>query len=102
MHRLRGAVSMEEQRNRLGDYYTVTWKASAVQPTRVVMHYQQAATGAKILQMSRDLPNGLAGGKIEFAVTGDSYNKRGRVLTWRIRLMAGKQVLAEKRSYLWR
>lgn len=102
MYRLRGAVTMEERRGRLGDYYTVTWRALGAQPTRVVMDFQQAATGAEIHRMHSDLPAGAAEGKVEFKVAGDDYNTGGRVLAWRIRLMQGGSVLAEKRSYLWR
>ncbi len=102
MYRLKGAVTLEERRERLGDYYTVTWRAVGAQPTRVVMDYQQASTGAEVKRMSSDLPSGVPEGKVEFKVTGDAYNIGGRVLAWRIRLLQGDQVLAEKRSYLWR
>ena len=102
MYRLKGAVTLEERRERLGDYYTVTWKAIKTRPTRVVMDYQQAATGAKVLQQSVDLTEGSTGGKVEFAVIGSDYNNGGRVLAWRIRLMQGSSTIAEKRSYLWR
>ena len=102
MYRLKGAVTLEERRERLGDYYTVTWRAMGAQPTRLVMDYQQVATGAKILRQSRDLAVGVPGGKEEFRVVGADYNESGRVLAWRIRLLQGDRVLAEKRSYLWR
>lgn len=102
MYWLKGAVSMNERRKRLGDYYTVAWRAGESQPTHVVMDYQQASTGVRVKRMSSDLPFGVSEGKLEFKVTGDSYNNGGRVLVWRIRLLQGDKVLAEKRSYLWR
>lgn len=102
MYRLKGAVTLEERKERLGDYYTVTWAALGAQPTRVVMDFQQAATGAKVIRMSQDLPAAASEGKVEFQVTGDAYHQGGRVLSWRIRLLQGETVLAEKRSYLWR
>ena len=102
MYRLKGAVTLEERKERLGDYYTVTWKAIKSRPTRVVMDYQQAATGAKILQQSHNIAPGATGGKVEFSVIGSDYNNGGRVLSWRIRLMQGDSTIAEKRSYLWR
>ena len=98
MYRLKGAVTLEERRERLGDYYTVTWRALGAQPTRIVMDYQQAATGAEVLRQSRDLASDVAEGKEEFSVVGVDYNKGGRVLAWRIRLLQGDRVLAEKRS----
>ncbi|MFK7909819.1 MAG: hypothetical protein AB8F34_04370 [Akkermansiaceae bacterium] len=102
MYRLKGAVTLEEQQERLGDYYTVTWRALGAQPTGVVMDFNQASTGADVHRMHSDLPAGAASGKVEFKVSGDDYNIGGRVLAWRIRLMQDNKILAEKRSYLWR
>lgn len=101
-YRLRGAVTLEQRQKRLGQYYTVSWNASAGQPTRVVMEYQQAGTGSLVKKLAHDLPQQQSAGKVEFQVVGDDYNKGGRVLAWRVRLLAGDRVLAEKRSYLWR
>ncbi len=104
MYRLRGAVTLEERRHRLGQYYTVSWKNEqmAQGPMKVVMDYQQAATGSRVLRMSRELPADRASGRVEFQVTGESYRIGGRVLAWRIRLLRGDELVAEKRSYLWR
>ena len=101
-YRLKGAVTLDERRERLGQYYTVSWNSSAGRPTRLVMDFQQAATGSTVKRMSRDLPPKKSAGKVEFRVAGSDYNQGGRVLAWRIRLLAGDQVLREKRSYLWR
>jgi len=106
LYRFRGAVTMEEKRNRLGHYYSVDWvkpaEARSDEKMQLVMNYQQAATGAKVLTMKRDLPEGETSGKGEFQVAGESYRVGGRVLAWQIQLMQGGKVLAEKRSYLWR
>lgn len=104
MYRLRGAVTLEERQRRLGQYYTVSWKndQAAQGPMTVVMDYQQAATGSQVLRMSRDLPAGQTSGSVEFQVTGESYRIGGRVLAWRIRLLRADEIVAEKRSYLWR
>ncbi|MGB1260144.1 MAG: hypothetical protein ACPG6P_08900, partial [Akkermansiaceae bacterium] len=75
---------------------------TAGQPTHVVMDYQQAATGSKVLRKTHNLPAATPSGKVEFHVTGENYRTQGRVLSWRVRLMQGKKVLSEKRSYLWR
>lgn len=104
MNRLRGAVSIEEQRKRLGQYYTVSWQNTGNHPgpLKIVMEYQQAATGSKILKMSRDLPANEISGVAEFAVNGDAYLKGGRILAWRISMLSGNKVVAEKHSYLWK
>ena len=104
MHRMRGAVTIEERSQRLGQYYSVSWKndGSTTGPLKIVMDYQQSATGAKVLTMSKDLPAGEAAGRVEFIVSGESYRTNGRVLAWRIRMMSGSEVISEKRSYMWR
>ncbi len=104
MYRLRGAVTLEERQERLGQYYTVTWKnnQASMGPMKIIMDYQQAATGSKNLRMSRDLPSDQTSGQVEFKVTGEAYRRGGRILAWRIRMIQGDKIISEKRSYLWR
>lgn len=104
MYRLRGAVTMEERKARLGQYFTVHWKndQSGSQPLKVVMDYYQAATGSRLKQMSRELPAGQTEGRIEFRVAGEDYRVGGRVLAWRVRLLRAGKVIAEQHSYLWK
>lgn len=104
MYHFRGAVSLKERRNRLGDYYVVTWTNNNLTqgPMKIIMDYQQAASGAKILHLHRNLPNHTTSGKVEFKVTGEPYRVGGRVLAWRVRLIQGGKLIAEKHSYLWR
>ena len=86
LKRLYGAVSLEERRERLGLYYTVRWNGPAGReqdPVKIVFDYRQAATGAKILTMTEERP-GTAQGKVEFAVTGEAYRERGRVLAAKV------------------
>ena len=103
-YRLKGAVTNTERQSRLGQYYTVRWQSvdRATSSLRIVMDYEQAATGAKKLQMIQELPANEDSGTIEFQITGENYRKNGRVLSWRVRLMDGSQIIDEKRSYLWR
>ena len=104
MYRMRGAVSREERSQRLGQYYSVRWSNNdnAQGPLTIIMDYQQAATGSKVLTMSHDLPATETNGLVEFSVSGESYRTGGRVLAWRIRMMSGDEMLSEKRSYMWR
>ncbi|MGB1874825.1 MAG: hypothetical protein ACPH5P_03160 [Akkermansiaceae bacterium] len=104
MYRMRGEVSIEERNKCLGQYYSVKWKheGSRGASRKILMDYRQAATGSKILSMSRELPADANSGLVEFSVAGESYRTRGRVLAWRIRLLSDKEVIEEKRSYLWR
>lgn len=99
LRRLHGAVSMEERRQRLGQYYTVIWNAEAGYKKEIVFRYQQG--GSRVKTMRRSLPAGYATGKEEFAIIGDDYFKNGRVLAWKIDLTANGETIASKQSYLW-
>ncbi len=106
LYRLRGAVTMEERRSRLGHYYTVMWKNDQAGEhggdMKVVMEYQQAATASKVLRMSREIPGDEASGKVEFRITGEAYRVGGRVLAWRVQLLRDGKVIADEQSYLWK
>lgn len=104
LYRMRGAVTLEQRRNRLGDYYTIYWNTAeaASGNLKVVFEYQQATTASKILTMTRDIPASQTSGSVEFRIAGEAYREGGNVLAWRARLMKGGRVIAMKRSYLWR
>ena len=103
--RLRGAVSMEERRQRLGQYYTLVWNDPAGAGTgtvEVVFEYQQGASASRIKRMRRAFPAADSSGTAEFAVIGDDYFKGGKVLAWRASVSRGGRVLASRQSYLWK
>lgn len=99
LRRLYGAVSLEERKGRLGQYYAALWSADPGAEKEIVFSYQQG--GSKIKEMRRTIPAGTATGKEEFAVIGDDYFTNGRVLTWKMDLIVGGQIIASKKSYLW-
>ncbi len=98
-----GAVSMEERRGRLGQYYTVLWNDSegAGSSHTVVFEFQQGGSGSLIKKRTVSFANGDASGKAAFSVIGDDYFKSGKVLAWKISLLRGKEVISTKQSYLW-
>lgn len=103
--RLRGAVSMAERRQRLGQYYTLLWQDPAgvgQGPVEVVFQYQQGATASRVKRMIRNFPASAAKGSVEFAVIGDDYFTGGRVLAWKATVLRGGRELASRQSYLWR
>ncbi len=103
--RLRGAISMAERRQRLGQYYTILWsdpKGAGLGPVEVVFDYRQGASGSRVKQMTKTFPAGEAFGEATFAVAGDDYFLNGRVLAWQAKVFRGGRELAAKRSYLWR
>jgi hypothetical protein len=101
LRRLHGAVSLEERKQRLGQYYTVLWNTDAGAEKQIVFRYQQGGSGSRIKEMRRTLPAGQAQGKEEFSIIGDNYFKNGRVLAWKIDLTANGETIASKQSYLW-
>lgn len=103
--RLSGAVSLEERRQRLGQYYTLIWhdRAGAGNGTvQLVFQYQQGATASRIKRMTRDFSADSTHGKAEFAIIGDDFVKNGKVLAWKATLLRGGRELASQQSYMWR
>lgn len=102
--RLRGAVSMEERRQRLGQYYTLIWSdpnGMKSGPVEVVFEYRQGRTSSKVKRMSEIFPASETGGTVEFAVIGDNYFDNGKVLAWRASLRRAGEEIAVRKSYLW-
>ncbi len=102
--RLRGAVSMEERKGRLGQYYTILWSdpsGAGEGSVEVIFQYQQGASGSRVKRMSKSFPASDVEGTAEFAVIGDDYFSGGRVLAWKASVERGGRVLATRQSYLW-
>lgn len=99
--RLYGAVSVEERKQRLGQYFRVLWSADSGLEKEVIFQYQQGASGSLVKRMERRIPAGSARGVEEFGVIGDDYFDNGRVLAWKMTLRAGGEVISTKQSYLW-
>lgn len=102
-YRMKGAVSVKEQEARLGHYYTVDWKNDQVGEAdlTVLFEYNQAGTASQKLRMQKVVDGDLESGKLEFHVTGEPYRVNGQVLAWRVQLLRGDRVIAEKKSYMW-
>jgi len=102
--RLRGAVSMEQRRQRLGQYYTLIWsdpKGVGSGPVEVLFEYRQGGTASEIKRMSELYPASDSGGTLEFAVVGDNYFDNGKVLAWRASVLRAGEEIAVVKSYMW-
>jgi hypothetical protein len=102
--RLHGAITLEERRQRLGQYFTLTWHDPAGAgkgEVEILFEYQQGATASLVKRLSKTFPSADAGGSVEFAVIGDDYFTQGKVLTWKASLLRDKRVLSTRQSYLW-
>jgi hypothetical protein len=103
--RLHGAVSMEERRKKLGQYYTLLWNDSLGNDqgaVKLVFQYQQGASASRVKRMVKAFPASDTNGIAEFAIIGDDYFKGGKVLAWKATLLRGEREIASKQSYLWR
>ena len=99
--RLHGAVNLEERNARKGQYYNVSWHGlSGTHPVKMLFEYRQASSGAAIRKIEKTV-SASKDGKMEIRVTGDAYQKGGRVVSWRLSLYDGREVVAQKKSYLW-
>lgn len=104
-YRLHGAVTRDEQKARLGRYYTVVWRDTRPElPAELVFEYRQGGTQSKVLRKVYEFPAGRKPltRKSEFAVTGREFQEGGEVLAWRVILKEGGKVVGERTSYLWR
>lgn len=104
LRRLHGAVSMEERRNLLGQYYTLKWHhpdGQGTAPVTLTFEYQQGATASQVKSIRRAFPAADASGSTEIAITGDDYFHGGRVLAWRATLRRGGTTISTRQSYLW-
>ena len=58
LRRLYGAVSIEERKAKLGQYYTTLWSLpeSIGSDREIIFHYQQGGSGSLVKTMTRQLP----------------------------------------------
>ena len=99
--RLYGAISMEERRQRLGQYYSILWNAEAAAEKVILFEYLQGKSGSRVKTMRREIEPGTSSGEVNFNVIGDDYFNNGRVLAWKCSLISDGDVIATEQSYLW-
>lgn len=100
---LHGSVSVEERKQKIGQYYHVIWNETKTkaQPTKIVFEYLQAGSGSRVLREEQAVSStGVA--DAYFTIAGDRYAKKGRVLAWRASVQRDGKMLASKQSYMWR
>ena len=103
LRRLYGAISLEERKQKLGQYYTILWSLpdSTASAREIIFRYQQGGSGSRVKTMTRNLPQGTSDGKEEFGIIGDDYFNNGRVLAWKTDLLVDGAIIASEQSYLW-
>lgn len=99
---LHGAITMDERRERQGDYFTVFWKAEdRTQPVKVRLEYRQAKTGLTVKSVEQEVTEVHRNNTTKFAFIGNEYVTNGPVTSWRASIVRGKDTLVDYKSYLW-
>jgi hypothetical protein len=101
-HHLHGAVTQAQIMDRFGHYYTVFWKADdRTGPVTVRFEYQQALSGLSKRVQEQVVDDIHRNNVSKFQVTGAEYSKSGRVISWRVSVLRGKEELVSQQSALW-
>ncbi len=100
---LHGAVTVEERRQKIGQYYQVIWNqpGHSSSSMEVVFEYLQAGSGSRVKRLAQRAP---VQDRIDayFSIVGNDYHQNGRVLAWRVSLKDEGKEIASKQSYMWR
>lgn len=106
-----GAVTPNDERDRYGNYYSFFWRTRRAADLVFRLEYRQGRLGPFVQAREVAYP-GLRPGnhRTDFQVTGDDYQRDGRVSAWRAVLIErrgppgspGARIVALKQSALWR
>ncbi|MEG0024905.1 MAG: hypothetical protein RR553_08970 [Akkermansia sp.] len=102
---MHGAITLQEKKDRMGQYYYVLWQdGQPDQKAQLTMHYQQAATGSKVLTKTIIYPPKRNSGekRAEFVFNGPEHKTQGDVLAWKLILSINGKPISIRKSYLWR
>jgi len=100
-YRLFGAVSLLDQRQRVGNYFDFYWRTKRPTNLTVRLEYRQEKLHALVQGRELHYPSAKGNIKSEFAIIGDDYFDDGAVIAWRCLLIEDGKIVAMKRSYLW-
>ena len=100
-YRLFGAVSLLDQRQRVGNYFDFYWRTKRPANLTVRLEYRQEKLHALVQGRELYYPSAKGNIKSEFAILGDDYFDDGAVFAWRCLLIENGKIVAMKRSYLW-
>jgi len=98
---LYGAIENEERQDRFGNYFTIFWKTKTRNPATVRLEYRQGSTGFATHVQEVQVDNPKSDNTTKFEVTGDDYQKNGKVTQWKASIVENGSVVAEYQSYLW-
>lgn len=100
-HRMYGAVTWLDMRERHGHYYTFFWHSKEVADVTVRLEYRQEKLGPYIQAQEINYTGVKGRQKTEFAVIGDDYQMDGRVSSWRAIIIKDNRIVGLYSSFLW-
>lgn len=101
-HFVYGAVSKKEIVDRFGHYYAFFWKTDdRTGPVTIRFEYMQAQSGLRVHTQEQVVEDIRRSNVSKFQVVGPEYQKSGRVIAWRVRVLRGKEELVSQQSALW-
>lgn len=102
-YHLHGAVTLAEQMERAGHYYTFFWKVKdRSQPVTARFEYRQANTGLTIKMKEEQITDVRRNNVTKFSIIGPEYQADGSVTAWRLTLLSNGQELVHADSFLWK
>ncbi len=99
---LYGAIDYKEQREKMGQYYSIFWKTSTRQPATVRLEYRQGGSGSQVLSKELFITKPKRSNVTKFQVIGDEYWDGGKVTQWKASVIENGAVVAEYKSFLWK
>lgn len=98
---LHGAIEQSERRDRFGNYFTIFWKSETRNPCVVRFEYRQGGTGLQTRVQEEIVDQPKRTNETKFQVTGEDYQRNGKVTQWKASIVENGAVVAEYKSYLW-
>jgi len=100
-YRMFGAVTLLDQRQRLGNYFDFFWRVKRPSDVTVRLEYRQEKLHEHVQAQEITYRNVHGTHKTEFKVIGDDYLDDGQVIAWRCLLISNGRIVAENRSFMW-
>jgi hypothetical protein len=100
-YRMFGAVTVLDQRQRLGNYFDFFWRTKRSSNVTVRLEYRQEKLHEHVQAQEITYRNVHGTHKTEFKVIGDDYLDDGQVIAWRCLLISNGRIVAENRSFMW-
>ena len=96
-----GALTNEDRRERVGQYFTFFWRTSRQADVTVRFEYRQAKLGSYVQAREIEYPAAKGSNKTEFNILGDDFLGEGAVTAWRAIIIENGRIVALNQSFLW-